>query len=140
MIAGQEIVFADHAVARFHERVRPALELKDAARQLESLANAGELTIDPPPWLAISHPPADAYLVMGDVVLPLRADCRRPGVLVAMTTRVRGSISAPSRRRRNRRRRPRRGAMTARARPDPWCGASMSVTIRASVAVADPRR
>lgn len=41
MIAALDIVLTHHAIARFHERVRPALERDDAARQLKSLAYAG---------------------------------------------------------------------------------------------------
>jgi len=115
MTSAYEIVLTNHAIARFHERVRPALELEAAACQLVELARAADVTIDPPAWLAASDLPADAYLAMGDIVLPLRADCRRPGVLVATTTRVRGSISPQNRQRRNGRRLRRRAAVTARA-------------------------
>src|SRR4051794_25292553 len=114
MMRSQELVLSDHAIARFHERVRPALEIEDAARQLVSLVELGALTLEPPRWIVMTAA-GDAYLTVGDIVLPLRADCRRPGTLVATTTLVRGSITAHPRRRHKQREQHRHRRATLRA-------------------------
>jgi hypothetical protein len=55
-----------HAIQRFRDRVRPALDLDAAAEELARLAGQAELTPCRPPWLqGFAH----LYLVLGDVAL-----------------------------------------------------------------------
>jgi hypothetical protein len=99
------IDLTEHAIERFRERVRPAIDFDAAADELAQIAARGELTAVAPAWLRAR---ALVYLVLGDVVLPLEPDRREPDRLVAVTCLVRGSLSPRARAARNacRRRRP----------------------------------
>lgn len=107
MIEPQVVILSSHAIERFRERARPALDLADAEEELARLATVAELSADPPSWHAArtAHD-SDAYLVIADVVLPLVQ--RSDGEYVATTCLVRGSLSEASRVRRNRHRASRR--------------------------------
>jgi hypothetical protein len=95
-----------HAVERFQERVRPALEFADAETELAKLALVGELINEPPRWHADRCAQiAPWYLVIGDVLLPLNAHRSDPGEFVATTCLTRGTYSDDARRRRRNRRR-----------------------------------
>ena len=88
-----------HAVRRFRDRVRPALDLDCAADELARLVGQAELTPEPPAWVEGF---AYLYLVVGDVVLTLDPALSDPERLVATTCLVRNGHP--------RRRRPRRGS------------------------------
>jgi hypothetical protein len=84
-----------HAILRFRDRVRPALDLDAAADELARLAGQAELTPCRPEWLqGFAH----LYLVAGDVALPLEPALGDPERLVATTCLVRNGH--PRRRRR----------------------------------------
>jgi hypothetical protein len=98
------ITLSHHAIQRFHERVRPALDRDSAADELARIALAGRVLGEAPAWHAASAAQeAPLYLVLGDVVLPLKPTGRDAGY-VATTCLARGSWSDASRARRNRRR------------------------------------
>ena len=67
-----DVTISDHAVQRYIERARPALDHSSAARDLEQLRHAGTIT-DRPPFGGEGPGPDNAfYLVIGGVyVLPL---------------------------------------------------------------------
>lgn len=99
--------FSDHAVERFIERVRPALDVDSARDELMSLAASGQVHVGPPPW----RRRADTFLhlALGDLDFPLDADRRGEG-LVATTCISRslppiGHVGRARRRRRNARER-----------------------------------
>ena len=101
-----EIHLSQHAVDRFHERVRPGLDRTAAEDALAQLALLGTIEPEPPEWLARrQRQRAACYLVAGDVVLPLDPCRRDPTVLVALTCLARGGISELARHRRNSQRR-----------------------------------
>lgn len=103
------IQLSTHAVERFQQRVRPALALPDAEEELARLALVAELAAAPPAWHAAACAQvAPWYLVLGDVVLPLKPHWAEPEILVATTCLARGERSADVRRRR-------RACRTARA-------------------------
>jgi hypothetical protein len=89
-----------HAIQRFRDRVRPALDLDGAADELANLICQAEVTPQRPQWL---HGFALLYLVVGDVALPLEPALNDPERLVATTCLVR---NGHPRRRRRRYRRP----------------------------------
>ena len=95
MPAAVTIDLTAHAIERFRDRVRPALDLDAAAEELARLAGQAELTACRPPWL---HGFAHLYLVAGDVALPLEPAPGDPERLVATTCMVRNGH--PRRRRR----------------------------------------
>jgi tRNA C32,U32 (ribose-2'-O)-methylase TrmJ len=113
------IQLSQHAVERFQQRVRPALSLLDAERELAQLALAGELIPEPPAWHAATCAQiAEWYLVIADVVLPLKQHWSDRDVLVATTCLARGERSAEARHRRRQRRgttsQPRRRSLMGR--------------------------
>lgn len=102
------ITLTDHAVERFRERARPALDLEHAADELARLALFGDIVEEPPEWhLRTAAQYASHYLVIGDLVLPLRPTSS--GEHLAVTCLVRGLRSDVARQRR-------RGARQASAR------------------------
>lgn len=102
------IRFSEHAIERFIERVRPALDRDAALDAMVRLRHIGQVTPGRPPWMNPTDDDGDvvAYLVAGDVAFPLtissQADRRHR--YVAKTTVVPGSIPAETRERRNRQR------------------------------------
>jgi hypothetical protein len=117
-----EIHITQHAIERFHLRVRPGLSTAAAEIELARMVAVGELVNDPPSWYADrQRRTAAAYLVVGDLVLPLEPVDGNPCALVAVTCIARGGISDAARARRNERRRrgaPRRRTIS-RSRMDP---------------------
>src|SRR4051794_15258525 len=89
-MATLEIRITDHAVERFQERVRPGLSVDVAAHELARLIPLGFIYEQPPAWCAAR--PCPAYLVVGDLVLPL-VTCADEGVYYATTCLTRGSRS-----------------------------------------------
>ena len=85
------IQLSQHAVERFQERVRPALDVAPAADELAALILFGDVVDTPPSWHAGTCAQlAPFYLVAGDVLLPLKQHWSEPDVLVATTCLVRG--------------------------------------------------
>lgn len=108
------IVLSAHAVERFRDRVRPALELHDAAVALERLIEHGQVCSRAPDWVARrQHQRAAFYLVVGDLVFPMDPGRRDPTSLRILTCLARGGIS-PAARARATRRRSRRSAGSLR--------------------------
>jgi hypothetical protein len=104
----QDLVISNHAVERFHNRVRPTLDLDAAAAELSRLASLGEVLADPPRWFAErQREEAPRYLVVGDLVMPLRPIGPTAGAnrWCAVTCIARGGISEKARHARNGRRR-----------------------------------
>jgi hypothetical protein len=95
------IVLSDHAVERYQERVKPALDLQAAREDLERMLPLGTFQHDPPPW---DRPfdEADGWLLLGEgIVIPLsRNQDRRPGFW-AITVLSHREISPEKRRARN---------------------------------------
>jgi hypothetical protein len=117
-ISELDLIISPHCVERFHERFRPALDEIRARRELEMLLLHGEISGEPPEWLAEKMlQDADAYLIIGaDLVMPLASRGPLGERFVAKTCISRGGISEPARRRRNERGRRRRAARRARRR------------------------
>jgi hypothetical protein len=100
-----EVRLSPHCELRFRDRVRPALSVDAAARELERLmAEQGLIKLEPPRWVAdrMRAEPADFYVLIGDyVALPVRRSGGRFARFVAVTCLVRTGISDEARRRRN---------------------------------------
>ena len=100
------IVLTKHALERFHERVRPALDPDAAGRELERLAQSAPLA-EVPAWYAehivedVEPPDAAAELAPGVVLLL----CRHGRALVAVSCVTRSGLSDAARTARNRRKR-----------------------------------
>ena len=99
MYGNRGVTLSPHCVERFHERFRPALDQIRARRELEMLLSHGEISDEPPEWLARKMlQEADAYLIVGtDLVLPLAeigarasGSWRRPASIAAASPRPRG--------------------------------------------------
>jgi hypothetical protein len=115
MVSTQTVELTAHAVQRYQQRVRPALSLEAAADELARVALVGEITTEPPTWhLRSCAQVAPYYLSVADVLLPLTPHRGRPGLLVATTCLVKGSLSPDARRYRTARRR--RSAARRRSR------------------------
>lgn len=100
----REIRLSDHAITRFHERVRPSLPRRQAKRELDRLIAVAAEPVAEVPFCTSKK--ADAWLVLCDgVALPLAQTGKG---YVAVTCIVAGTLSARERRRRNMRRRSRR--------------------------------
>lgn len=101
--ADSPVQLTAHAIQRYNERCRPALDRAEAGRDLRRLLSHGRMVPESPPWTQRTQATfSERYLVVGtDIVLPLR---RAGGLWVAVTCLVRGCISEATRERRNRRR------------------------------------
>ena len=114
MTISQTIHLTNHAIDRYRERVRPGLSFKAAELELALVAASGEITTQAPAWhLRNCAQEAPYYLVIADVLLPLRPHYSEIDVLVATTCLARGCLSADARRHRNARKRHRAGRRTA---------------------------
>ncbi len=109
------VTLSHHCVDRFHERFRPALDQIRARQELEDLIRHGEISAEPPEWMARTmRQESEAYLIVGnDLVLPLISGGEK---LIAKTCIPRGGISEAARRRRNQQARARRVVRRARRR------------------------
>jgi hypothetical protein len=95
----QAIQLTDHAVLRFHERVRPALTRGQARAELERLAPVVEIAEEPPAWYRGDGPRTQGYGLLGnDIAFPLMFNGR---VYYAVTCVVRGAVGDDERRERN---------------------------------------
>lgn len=91
-----------HAVERYRDRVRPGLSFEAAELELGRVAALGEVTTEAPAWhLRSCAQEAPFYLMIADILLPLRPHHSEPGVLVATTCLPARSLSAGARRYRN---------------------------------------
>jgi hypothetical protein len=87
----QVVAVTDHAVARFRERVRPGLGLRDAERELLRVLCLAVIAERRPSW-ADSHSEVVAWALLGDgIAFPLVADSA--GELVVVTCVTRGGAS-----------------------------------------------
>ena len=80
--------FTRHAVQRYIERVRPALDESLASRELGNLAGAGTITTTTPAWRGST---GGMVLDLGDVCFVLDVDRRDLEQLVACTCLTRTS-------------------------------------------------
>lgn len=113
----EDLMISKHAAERFHSRVRPTLDPDTASAELSRLANLGEVVAEPPRWFAErQREEAPRYLVVGDLVMPLRpiGATSETDRWCAVTCIARGGISEKARHARNRSRRS--TARRARAR------------------------
>jgi hypothetical protein len=91
-----------HAIARFRERVRPALAWEQAEAEFRAVLSLAEEAPHPPAWLAgRERQSADMYLVLGDLVMPLARSAVTPGRWLVTTCLARGGISDLARKARN---------------------------------------
>jgi hypothetical protein len=98
---------ATHAISRFRERARPAFTWEHAEREFRAVLSLAEHKPHPPAWLVdrqCQH--ANAYLVLGDLVMPLPLSAVTPGRWLVTTCLTRCGISDVARKARNKRRRP----------------------------------
>lgn len=96
------VMFSRHAVERFCERVRPGLDIETAQQEMTRLLGSALVVADPPLWLprAGARRSGDRYLVIADLVLPLRPVGAGERYL-ATTCIARGTITPATRSRRN---------------------------------------
>lgn len=96
------VVVTAHAVERYRDRVRPALDLPDARRELETLIDrVGEFGVQPD-WHTHRDVRVDRWLWLGgDVVLP----CVAGRAVTCLDRRSRAPEYVEARRRHRRRRR-----------------------------------
>ena len=103
----QDLMISKHAAERFHSRVRPSLDSDAASAELSRLASLGDVVAEPPLWFAErQQEEAPRYLVVGDLVMPLRRIGAAPEThrWCAVTCIARGGISEKARHARNGRR------------------------------------
>jgi hypothetical protein len=94
-----------YAISRFRERVRPALAWEQAEREFKTVLLLAEASLCAPSWLADrQRQESDLYLVLGDLVMPLKASVVTPGRWLVTTCLTRGGISDLAREARNSRR------------------------------------
>lgn len=113
-----DVRLSRHAVERYRDRLRPALSLPAAKRELQRLASTqGVLVSERPEWCCSDHGRGGFLLLGDDVCLPVALDAGR--VALALTCLVRGDLPEGERRRRNRRRAERRRRPFKRREPRP---------------------
>lgn len=111
------VIVCEHAVRRYHERVRPGLDLTMAGRELRKLIHGARLHPDGPAWTT-ARPKTVAWILLGDdIALPLVN--AGPGRLMAVTCLTRGGLSPETRAHRNRLAAARRGRRRAKRRGVP---------------------
>jgi hypothetical protein len=98
-----------HAAARYHERVRPALDAEAAARECLRLIPTAMLQTQPPVWLGPTRQRPAFYICIGDLAMPADPDFGSRDRLIVRTVLPRG-MGVPSRRHRGRERRLTRAA------------------------------
>jgi hypothetical protein len=91
------IHLSTHAIARYQERVKPAMELDAAEREIRQLIALSPDPVRKQPWSTTR--PAEAWVILTDgVALPL---IRVRDGWLATSTLVRASVSPEARKRRN---------------------------------------
>lgn len=111
------VVFSQHAIERYAERVRPTLTYDQACDELERLGAHVEVSDQAPPWSTEDWAGAEAWAWLGDtIVFPLQRE-NGTGAHVATTCLVSGVVSDFTRERRNARKAARR-ALLARKRQE----------------------
>ena len=98
-----DVRLSDHAITRYHERVKPTLLRHEAKADLERMARLGRVTTERP---VFAGGQAAVYLLIGeDIALPL---VRAGRGFVAVSCMCRAGLGEVTRRRLNRRKRQRR--------------------------------
>lgn len=111
-----EVSLTAHAISRYIERVKPAMDSNAARAELERLVEHADITptSTPPRWVAEGE--REAYLPLtDDVCLTLIG---RPGRWRALTVLLRGSLSPESRAARNEARKDRHRRARTRRQKD----------------------
>ncbi len=99
---GFPVTFANHAIERYRDRLRPALSIENATAELEAVSAFSVLTPRGPAWMSEDRKEDGVlFLEIGDAAFPLVPD-DDGGSLVAKTCLVKGSMSPEARDRRNR--------------------------------------
>ena len=99
----------EHAIKRYGERVRPALEASQLEDEvLRVIHDIGEVSWHPLEWCGCDDKIVGWVNVGGDITFPLQFHWARKGVLVAVTCLTRSSFGEEMREARNRRHRERR--------------------------------
>jgi hypothetical protein len=108
----------EHAIKRYGERVRPALDDSQLeAEVLRVVHDVGEVSWHPLGWCVADDAKTVGWIHVGpDIAFPLQFHWSRLGVLVATTCLTRGSFGEDMREARNRRARDRRQRRAARRR------------------------
>lgn len=103
-VAPDRVEFSLHACERWVERARPSISTRQAAKELRTLLQLGQIEIRS--W-TIAHPTGELTLVVGQFQFPLVR--QTDGRLLAVTcfsTKRKGSTHATSGQRRVRRQKP----------------------------------
>lgn len=96
----ESIILSKHAVERFQERVRPGLTVEAAEEELARLVLFADVVEQAPAWhVNRAAQEAPAYLLIADVILPLKPT--GGATFVATTCLPRAGISEAARARRN---------------------------------------
>lgn len=97
------IQFAPHAVRRYRDRLRPGLSVERAEIDLQRITAHARVSSRAPEWLGgSSRQDITMFLTIADASFPLTPSADGT-FLVALTCRVRGSLSASVRESRKRR-------------------------------------
>lgn len=102
-VCGRTLHLREHAVERYHERVRPALTLEQATAELLHVIEFASWTRVRPEWHkigdAVADRPTDAWLLLGDgVAFPVHGNS-----IVTCVTNAGGSPATRERRAERRR-------------------------------------
>jgi hypothetical protein len=100
------IELSDHAVHRWHERVKPGLSAEAAERELLAVVEHGRLTHERPVWYPEPEPSlkisGEAYLLLGpDILLPCVQMDGKHAPWLATSCITRGSLPEETRQSRN---------------------------------------
>lgn len=107
----------EHAIKRYGERVRPALEASQLENEvLHVIEDAGVITWHAPEWTNNDDAIVGWVMLGPDVALPLEFHRKKRGVLVAVTCLIRGSYGPVLREAANRQHRIRRARRAAKRR------------------------
>lgn len=107
------IELSPHAIGRYQERIKPALSLEQAERELVLVLDHASVTHERPSWYSVEgepsryQAPVDAFLMLGqDISFPLRITSQ--GHYAAITCVARSVLSPEARARANEQARRRR--------------------------------
>jgi hypothetical protein len=77
VIEGRQVFVSHHAIARYHERVRPMTSPGEAEEELIALLEKASFTIDQPDWAASRPSPHGEWVMLGDRVACVIAEGHR---------------------------------------------------------------